>query len=466
MGPCQLLIVDRSFDMAATLVHEYTYEASMYDLLDGDILDVDRHVVTLGGSGRGSTSVRPRKHSILGGSLSGFQESPEKKSFPKPGKQAVLCDSDSFWAEKKYEHIALLMQNVGQRLRDYVIQQQEARADLADLDFGDLLDQVRSMPEHMETVEMLNRHQELLDTIANRMREARLMGAEGPGPVGKLEQEIACGVTEEGTDVKPEKLQRRLADIVSSGEDELPSESKLRLLMLYLSCMANVHEQIMSIGSNLDPLDSAVLLAMRRSKLMEVPESQKQMLGTAQVHRAVKLKRSGRFKQKAKMMRNQALFEPWFVPRVKELFEQLLDGKLSEDEFLPHTEEDKTTEVMNSSFMSSSSGGLRSAGNAGSAPLAPALDDWSFASYVAPAAGQTNGRATTSTPSQRFVIFIIGGLTHSELRAAAEVTKEAASGTELLVGGTSILTPKRLMQILRGKQSAAQGTLDDPEDLV
>lgn len=48
--PCQLLVLDRSIDMAATLVHEYTYEAMSFDLLDGGVLDVDRNLVTLPGT--------------------------------------------------------------------------------------------------------------------------------------------------------------------------------------------------------------------------------------------------------------------------------------------------------------------------------------------------------------------------------------------------------------------------------
>merc|ERR1740129_1056218 len=46
-APCQLLIIGRSIDLPAALVHEFTYEAMAYDLLDGEVLDVDQHIVTM-----------------------------------------------------------------------------------------------------------------------------------------------------------------------------------------------------------------------------------------------------------------------------------------------------------------------------------------------------------------------------------------------------------------------------------
>ena len=70
--PCQLLIVDRSVDLVAALVHEYTYEAAAYDLLDGSMLDVDRHIVTVKGP---------------------------------PAREVLLSDADTLWERLRHTHL-------------------------------------------------------------------------------------------------------------------------------------------------------------------------------------------------------------------------------------------------------------------------------------------------------------------------------------------------------------------------
>eukprot|EP00434_Breviolum_minutum_P006127 symbB.v1.2.005400.t1/scaffold316.1/size230253/15 len=137
-----------------------------------------------------------------------------------------------------------------------------------------------------------------------------------------------------------------------------------------------------------------------------------------------------------------------FEPRLKEVLEQLAEDRLSLEDF------DDLTDGKSSSNISifhledfgvcqstANEFGLREAGYAElGAPAIQAKDDWSFASV-----------------SHRIIVFVLGGFTHSELRVAKEVQEKLPRGTEVLVGGTSLLTPKRLIRALRPKTDTAEG---------
>ncbi|CAE8641305.1 unnamed protein product [Polarella glacialis] len=101
------------------------------------------------------------------------------------------------------------------------------------------------------------------------------------------------------------------------------------------------------------------------------------------------------------------------------------------------------------------------------APAIQATDDWSFAT---PGAGPGTSPNAPPEVTQRVIIFVLGGFTHSELRAAAEVEHKMPRGTEVLIGGTSLLTPRRLIRALRPQRSGSDGIPGaeggDPTDLT
>jgi hypothetical protein len=58
--------------------------------------------------------------------------------------------------------------------------------------------------------------------------------------------------------------------------------------------------------------------------------------------------------------------------------------------------------------------------------------------------GSASGGATVGR--QRIVVFVVGGITLAETRAMAELEKQY--NCDVLIGGSTILTPKRLVEIL------------------
>jgi len=407
--PCQLLIVDRSVDMAATIVHEYTYEACAYDLLDGGMLDAERNIITLEG------------------------QSGEAK------KEVLLSESDPLWEELKHLHLGGVQQRVNQKVEE--VKNQNPARDAREMSTSDLLDLVRRSPEQRDAVERIFLHISMVEKIYSKLSAERLTDG-----LGLVEQDVACGVDKAGKDVKSSNLQSSISRIFQDLDSQLKSETKLRILMLYLACVVNVSEVVrgkLIEMARLEPEDQQVLQAMLQTRLMEVPESQKAKQGTGCVHRVNKTQ-AARFKKNALA---EGRFElSRFEPKVKELLEQLAEQRLSLEDF-------PLCEAVGAATSGAGEGteglsGLRSAGAAlepHGAPAIQAQDDWSFANWSGPsAAASVDGEVT-----QRLMVFVLGGFTHSELRAAAEVEREMPRGTEVLIGGTALLTPKRLIRSLR-----------------
>lgn len=62
------------------------------------------------------------------------------------------------------------------------------------------------------------------------------------GMPGLFEQDLVCGVDKEGKEVKPLRFISQLTQLLTDPNLRLTSESKLRLLLLYFSCIINIPE--------------------------------------------------------------------------------------------------------------------------------------------------------------------------------------------------------------------------------
>merc|ERR1740138_941701 len=137
---------------------------------------------------------------------------------------------------------------------------------------------VRRAPELKDTIDRVGLHQSLLERILVRLDQEQFTKG-----LGLTEQDIACGVDRDGKDVKATNLQASLAKAFTELETVLASETKLRLLMLFFACMANISEvvrQKLIEMAKLEPEGQNVLMSMLRTSLMEVPDSQRHKHGT------------------------------------------------------------------------------------------------------------------------------------------------------------------------------------------
>ncbi|KYF39876.1 Sec1 family protein, partial [Toxoplasma gondii ARI] len=59
----------------------------------------------------------------------------------------------------------------------------------------------------------------------------------------------------------------------------------------------------------------------------------------------------------------------------------------------------------------------------------------------------TSSPVSSERPRKKFILFVLGGITHAEMRCAYEVSNEL--GADVILGGTSILTPPQIIRILK-----------------
>ncbi|KAK3279046.1 Sec1-like domain containing protein [Cymbomonas tetramitiformis] len=191
---CDLLVLDRSLDPVAPVIHDWTYEAMCYDLLplEGDMYQ--RKVTTTGG---------------------------EEKV-----KQEKLGETDSLWREYRHLHVAEAFIRVAEKAKEFTSTNKTARsmvqksghAASADMSTTKIKNLVESLPEYQNQLAGIARHTEIASTLQD------LVTARSLNDVGKLEQDIVFG------DANSKDLIKLL-----EAKPDLEDMDKLRVLLCYMA---------------------------------------------------------------------------------------------------------------------------------------------------------------------------------------------------------------------------------------
>ena len=130
-----LLILDRSCDTLTPLMHEYTYQTMVMDLLD-----VENGLITYKATtGRGTEE-----------------------------KQALLGENDHLWSEMKYNHIAKVIETVRGRMNDIIQTSAVAQRGKAEnTSITKMAAAVRELPEYQQTMSKLGQHVDIAQRCMN-----------------------------------------------------------------------------------------------------------------------------------------------------------------------------------------------------------------------------------------------------------------------------------------------------------
>lgn len=431
------IIVDRSIESSGLLIHEFSYQALALDVLEG---------------AKGDSGVKWPLGLDTGriGDDDGMSVLPSftYKSVTGKGdeevKHSVLADHDDLWIKYRHAHVKDVSEATTKELREFskshnlaIIQKGEAGRRNSDADPMELL---RGLPEYQEILAKYSLHIELSKECFDVIERQKLM------EIGRVEQELATGVDDDGKDVSCIKVFQALTSLLQSGR--IGPEEKLRLVCLYLSQVNDVTES------------SAQTLVRTAAALSVENESMvKQFLslgihgtraanglgadpkGAPQSRHSHKLANDKNAIKKNKARAKASTYVNCrFVPKLKELVESCLTNSVDAAEFplIGNTNASASVYSVGTENSSPTAGSNRSAASM-----------WGIGKAAADgqlAAQEEDASPTDANRRQKIVVFVIGGITLAESRAMAEL--EQLYNCDVVVGGSCLLTPKRVFEIL------------------
>ncbi|XP_014523018.1 protein transport Sec1a-like [Vigna radiata var. radiata] len=403
---CDLLIVDRTIDQIAPVIHEWTYDAMCRDLLN---MDGDKYM----------------------------HEVPSKTGGDPEIKEVLLQDHDPVWLELRHAHIADASERLHEKFTNFVSKNKAAQIQQRGRDGGeistrDLQKMVQALPQYTEQVEKISLHVEIAGKINKIIRETELR------ELGQLEQDLVFG--DAGS-----------KEVIQFLRKQSTPENKLRLLMIYAIVYPEKFEgdrasKLIQLAK-LSPDDLKVITNMQ---LLAGSSNKKSSGGEG----GFSLKfNNQKTKHAARKDRTDEEEETWqlfrFFPMIEEVIEKLNKSELPKNEYSCINEPSK-----------SSAQGVPAKGSK-TPQTAPTTAPHSIRSRRTANWGRSrtsdDGYSSDSTlknvlsdfkkMGKRIFIFIIGGATRSELRVCHKLTTKLKR--EVILGTTSMDDPPQYMTKLR-----------------
>ncbi len=312
---CTLLILDRSFDLVAPFLHEFTYQAMIYDLLDVD----DKHRIS---------------HT--------YTDNAGKEQTRK----VVLSDeSDQLWCRLRHMHIADTSKWVVKNFNEFIAANKKA----GNLEMGkattlkEMGDAMRAMPQYQDMKSKYAIHIELANQCMTAFKQKNLR------EIGMLEQDMVVGE-------KRKNLKKDLGEFFNS--DEVSKSDKLRLFLLYIISQVeqgklsfkDKEEMAVEAGFPNDPQGDAKILRCLSALGIKLDKA-----SLKESAKEAKEKEKEEKKAKKKDDDDEASYElSRYIPKLKRTVESLLKNELQTAQF-PYVDPPSHDVTVESSGSSSSS---------------------------------------------------------------------------------------------------------------
>ena len=424
------LIIDRSIESGGLFLHEFSYQALALDILDG--MEPTGVKWALGSSAPAtettSMSVIP---SFDYKSVNGKGEEEEK--------HAVLGDHDELWVKYRHLHVKDVSETATKEIREFskshnLAKLQKDGGAARRASDADPMDLLRSLPEYQDVLAKYSVHIEMSKQCFDLVEKLKLM------EIARIEQELATGVDDDGKDVSCIKVFQALTSLLQSGR--IGPEEKLRLVALYLSQVNDVNESsaqtLVRTAAALSPEYEAVVkqflaLGIHGTRLATGPGGSASSAASSTRHTHKFANDKSILKRNKSRAKASVYLNCRYVPKLKDVVESALLNTLDLQEF----------PIVSGSGTSSYNLGASTARSDGGEDVS------SSKRSAASAWGEMEsgeGGSRSGTVKQKIVVFVVGGITLSETRAMNELEKQY--NCDILIGGSTLLTPKRLVEIL------------------
>lgn len=407
---CELLILDRSIDQIAPLIHEWTYDAMCHDLLK---MEGNKYTYEVPSNSGGDPEMR----------------------------EVILDEEDPIWVELRDIHIADASERLHEKMTNFVSKNKAAQLKHSSKDFGDISTKdltkvVHALPQYSEQIDKLSLHVEIARTINRTIME------QGLRELGKLEQDLVFGDAGRKDVIK-----------FLSTNNVINQESKLRLMMILAAIYPKKFEgekgrKMMELAK----LSGDDVVAVNNLRLLGPVHTESKRNTTGSFSLKFDVLKKKRAARKDRVGETQTWQLSRFYPIVEELVEKLNKGHLPKQDY-PCMNEPKPT--FNSASQSpSGSPVLPHSRRTPTWARRHLSDDGYFSDSFL---GRTS--SGFKKKGQRIFVFIVGGATRSELRVCHKLTEKL--DREVILGSSSFLDPQTFLTKMKQINEEEEISLDD-----